>query len=159
MPDRQLRVISQRRSDADHDNIDQRAEPVQMFDTGRTVDELRVTRRRRDPTIERLADLPDNHEIIHRPGAQRAEQICPGLAGLRQGLLFSTKMLDKALPRIGRRKFAGGEIAKLHGGIRFSRVIDDTIGQSILKIHLISGGMIQDFRCSTNAPSKRKSCK
>ena len=139
LPDRQLRVISQRRSNADHDNIDQRAEPVQMFDTGRTVDELRVARRRRDPTVERLADLPDNHEIVHRPGAQRAEQICPRL---RQGLLFSTKMLDKALPRIGRSKFAGGEIAKLHGGIRFSRVINDTIGQSILEIHLISGGMI-----------------
>ena len=75
MPDRQLRVIGQRRSNADHDNIDQRAEPVQMFDTGRTVDELRVTRRRRDPTIERLADLPDNHEIIHHPVAQRPEQI------------------------------------------------------------------------------------
>jgi hypothetical protein len=33
--------------------------------------------------------------------------------------------------------------------------MNDTIGHSILKIHLISGGMIQDFRCSTNAPSKR----
>jgi hypothetical protein len=29
-------------------------------------------------------------------------------------LLSFTKMLDKALPRIGRSKFAGGEIAKLH---------------------------------------------
>ena len=33
------------------------------------------------------------------------------------------------------------------------------IGQSILEIHLISSGMIQDFRCSTNASSKRKPCK
>jgi hypothetical protein len=74
-------------------------------------------------------------------------------------LLATTKTLDKALPRIGNGKFAGGEIAKLHGRIRFSRVISDTIGHSILKIHLISVGMIQDFRCSTNAPSKRKSCK
>ena len=127
-----------------------------MFDAGRTVDELRVARRRRDPTVERLADLPNNYEIVHRANAQRTEQIGPGL---RQRLLFATKMLDKALPRIGRGKFAGGKIAKLHGEIRFSRVINDTIGQSIPEIHLISGGMIQDFRCSTNAPSKRKSCK
>jgi hypothetical protein len=152
LSDRQLRVVSQRRSNADHDNVDQRAQPVQMFDAGRTVDVLRVARRRRDPTVKRLADLPNNHEIVHRPGAQRAEQIRPGL---RQGLQATTKTLDKALPRIGKSKFAGGEIAKLHGRIRFSRVMNDTIGHSILKIHLISGGMIQDFRCSTNAPSKR----
>jgi hypothetical protein len=29
-------------------------------------------------------------------------------------------MLDKALPRIGRSKCAGGEIAKLHSGIQNS---------------------------------------
>src|SRR5437762_910033 len=125
-----------------------------MFDASRTVDVLRVARRRRDATIERLADLPNNHEIVHRPGAQRAEQIRPGL---RQRLLSTTKTPDKALPRIGKSNFSGGEIAKLHGRIRFSPVMNDTIGHSILKIHLISGGMIQDFRCSTNAPSKRKS--
>jgi hypothetical protein len=39
---------------------------------------------------------------------------------LRQGLLYVTKMLDKALPRIGRRQFAGGEIAKLHSRIQNS---------------------------------------
>ncbi len=39
--------------------------------------------------------------------------------------------------------------------IRFSRVVNDTIGHSIPVIHLISGGMIQDFRCSMNAPGKR----
>ena len=141
LSDRQLRVIGQRRSNADHDNIDQRAQPVQMFDTGRTVDVLRVARRRRDPTVERLADLPYNHEIVHRPAPQRAEQIRPDL---RQGLLSSTKKLDKALPCVGRSKFAGGEIAKLHGGnqIRVSRVINATIGHSIPKIHLISSGMI-----------------
>ena len=111
MSDRQLRVIGQRRSNADHDNIDQRAQPVQMFDAGRTVDVLRVTRRRRDPTVERLADLPHNHQIVHRPVPQRAEQIRPGL---RQGLLSCTKKLDKALPRVGRSKFAGGETAELH---------------------------------------------
>src|SRR5207302_5848362 len=108
LSDRQLWVVGERRSNSDHDNVDQRAQPVQMFDAGRTVDVLRVARRRRDATIERLADLPNNHEIVHRPGAQRAEQIRPGL---RQGLLSSTKTLDKALPRIGKSKFTGGEIA------------------------------------------------
>jgi GTP cyclohydrolase II len=37
-------------------------------------------------------------------------------------------------------------------------VINATIGHWILKIHLISRGMIWDFRCSTNAPGKRRSC-
>ena len=112
MPDRQLRVIGQRRSNADHDNVDQRAQPVQMFDAGRTVDVLGMTGSRRDPTVERLADLPHNHQIVHHPVPQRAEQIRPGL---RQMLLSCTKKLDKALPRIGRSKFAVGEIAELHG--------------------------------------------
>src|SRR5205823_3078031 len=117
LSDRQLRIVGQRRSNADHDNIDQCAQPVQMFDAGRTVDILRVACRGRDPTIERLADLPDDEEIVHRPDAQRAEQIRPGL---RQGLLSSTKTLDKALPFIGRSKFTGGEIAKLHSRIQNS---------------------------------------
>jgi hypothetical protein len=43
--------------------------------------------------------------------------------------------------------------------IRFSRVINASIGQSTPEIHLISDGMIQDFRCSTNAPIGRKPCK
>jgi hypothetical protein len=40
MSDRQLRVIGQRRSNADHNNVNQRAEPVQMFDAGWTIDVL-----------------------------------------------------------------------------------------------------------------------
>jgi hypothetical protein len=43
--------------------------------------------------------------------------------------------------------------------IRFSQVIHASISQPILEIHLISGGMIQDFRCSTNAHIERKPCK
>ena len=47
----------------------------------------------------------------------------------------------------------------MHGGdqIRGLPVINATIGHWVLKIHLISRGMIWDFRCSTNAPSKRRS--
>ena len=58
----------------------------------------------KDASIERLADLPHNHEIVHSAVAQRAKQIRPGL---RKGLLSSTKALDKALPCIGRREFTG----------------------------------------------------
>jgi hypothetical protein len=72
-----------------------------------------VARRRRDPTVERLANLPYNHEIVDCPTPQRAEQIRPDL---REGLLPPTKKRDKTLPCVGRSKFAGGKIAKLHGG-------------------------------------------
>ena len=108
MPDRQLRIIGKRRSNADHDYVDQRTQPVQMLDAGRTVDVLRMASRRRYPAVERLADLPDHNEIVDRPVPQRAEQIRPAL---RQRLLSATKKLDKALPCVGRRKFSGGEIA------------------------------------------------
>ena len=123
-----------------------------MFDTGRTVDVFGMASRRRDATVERLADLPNNHEIVHRPGAQRAEQIRPGL---RQMLLSCTKKLDEALPRIGRSKFAIGEAAELHGKFGSRELSHATIGHSIPKIHLISSGMILGFRCSTNAPHKK----
>jgi hypothetical protein len=115
MSDRQLRVIGQCRSHADDNNVDQRAQPVQMLDAGWTVDVFGVTGRRRDSAVERLADLTYYNQIVHRPVAQRAEQVGPGL---RRGLLSSTKKLDKALPCVGRSKFAGGEIAKLHSGIQ-----------------------------------------
>jgi hypothetical protein len=59
---------------------------------------------RRDASIERLADLPHNHEIVHSPVAQWAKEIRPSL---RKGLLSSTKTLDKAIPCIGRREFTG----------------------------------------------------
>ena len=111
LPDRQLRIISNRRSDADHDDVDQRTQPVQMFDAGRTIDVLRMTGRRRDPTIERLADLPDNHRSSTAPlrrGPNKSAQTCGrGCCPLRNNATKS--------PMIGRRKFAGGEIAELHG--------------------------------------------
>jgi|SRR5215211_1700634 hypothetical protein len=66
---------------------------------------------RRDPSVERLADLTDDNEIVHRPVAQRAEQIRPGL---RKGLLSSTKKVDETFPCVGRSEFARREIAKLH---------------------------------------------
>ena len=79
LPDRQLRIVGHRRSNADDDDVDQRTQPMQMLDAGRTVDILRMARRRRDPTVERLAELPDDHQIIHRPVAQgpnKSAQTC-----------------------------------------------------------------------------------
>jgi len=61
MSDRQLRVIGQRRSNADHNNVNQRAEPVQMFDAGWTIDVLGMTGSRRDPTVQRLARYPRSY--------------------------------------------------------------------------------------------------
>jgi hypothetical protein len=109
-PDRQLRIIGQRRSNADHDNIDQCTQSVQMFDACRTVDVLGMTGSCRDPAVERLADLAYNDEIVDHPVPQRSEQIRPGL---RQGLLSSTKKLNKGFPCVGGAEFADGEIAKL----------------------------------------------
>ena len=112
MPDGQLRIIGERRSNADHDNVDQRAQPVQVLDAGWTVDVLGMTGSRRDPAVERLTDLSHDYQIVHHPVPQRPEQIRPGL---RQVLLSCTKKLDKVLPRIGRSEFTGGEAAELHG--------------------------------------------
>jgi hypothetical protein len=85
-----------------------------MLDAGWTVDILGMTGSRRDPTVERLADLPHDQQIVDHPVPQRAEQVRPGL---RQVLLPCTKKLDKALPRMGGSKFAVGETAELHGKI------------------------------------------
>ena len=101
--------------------------PVQMRETGRTVDIVRMTGRGRDPAIERLPDLADDNEIVDRPVPQRAEQISPPL---RQRLLATTKEVDKAFPYVGMREFSGGEIAQLHESdqIRGLPVINATIG-------------------------------
>ena len=68
-----------RRADADHDDIHQRPQPVQMLDAGRTVDVFGMAGCRRDPAVERLADLPHDHQIVHRPfrnGPNRSAQAC-----------------------------------------------------------------------------------
>ena len=73
MPDRQLRIIGYGRSHSDDDNIDQRTQAMKVLDSGRTIDVLRMTRRRRDPTVKGLAELTDDDQIIHGPLAQGAE--------------------------------------------------------------------------------------
>src|SRR5262249_1109928 len=73
LPDRQLRIVSHGRSHADNDDIDQRAQPVKVLNTGWAIDVLRMSRRRRNSPIERLAELANHNEIVYSPIAQRTE--------------------------------------------------------------------------------------
>jgi hypothetical protein len=150
-----LWIVSDGSANADDDDIDQRAQAMQVLNARRTIDILRMASRRRHSAIERLAELTNDNEVVDGPVPQGSKQLSPAL---RQGLLPPAKKLDKAFPRVGTRNFSGRKIAQFHGGdqIRGSLVINATIGHSILKIHLISRGMILDFRCFMNAPSKRR---
>ena len=78
-PHRQLRIVGERGADADHDGIDQRAQPVQMSETRRSVDVFRMAGGGGDAPVERLADLADHDQVVGRPGPQRPEQLAPGL--------------------------------------------------------------------------------
>jgi hypothetical protein len=70
---------------------------------------------RRDPAIKRLADLADNHAIVHGALAQRTEHIRPGS---RKRLVLPAEYIAKVFPRIGRRRLAQGEIAYRHAEIK-----------------------------------------
>jgi len=141
MPHRQLRIISYGRSHSDDDDIDECTQPMKVVDAGRTIDVFRMAGRRRDPTIKRLAELTDDHQIIDNALAQGAEQICPNL---RKRLLPVAKMMDKVFPVITGREFAGWEAAELHDWSQgMSWIRDQCYCRSIWhKNHLISTGMI-----------------
>ena len=66
---------------------------------------------RRNPAIERLAELTDDHEIIDGAIAKGAEHIYPIL---RERLSPVAKRIDKIFPVIAGRQF-GRRVAKLHG--------------------------------------------
>jgi len=85
---------------------------MKVLNAGWTVDIFRMAGSRRDPTVQRLAELTYDNQIIHAPLAQGAEQIGPNL---RERLLSIAKQMNKVFPIIAGRKFAGGEIAELHG--------------------------------------------
>jgi len=95
--DRELRVVGERGADADHDHVDERPQPVQMGETGRPVDVVRVAGLGRDPAVERLTELTDHHEIVDRAGFQRSEPLLPGRGEGLQG----AKHLRNARPAIG----------------------------------------------------------
>jgi len=98
------------------------------------------------PTITRSSTVPV------RSGPNKSAQACGrGCCPLRKRSTKLSHSSEEANLRAGKLPSCTAEFK-----IRFSRVINATIGHPIRKIHLISGGMIQDFRCSTNAPSKRR---
>ena len=53
------------------------AQPVEMVEPVAAVDVVRMPGHGRGAAVERLADLPDHHEIVHQPGAQRPENALP----------------------------------------------------------------------------------
>jgi hypothetical protein len=112
LPDRQLRIVGYGRSNTDDDDVNQRTQPMKVLDAGWTVDIFRMARSRRDPTVQRLAKLTHDNQIIHAPLAQGTEEVGPNL---RERLLSVAKQMDKVVPMIAGREFAGGEIAELHG--------------------------------------------
>jgi hypothetical protein len=69
----------------------------------------------RDPAVKRLADLADNHAIVHRALPQRTEDIRPRS---RKRLVLPAEYVAKVFPRIGRRGLAQGEIAYRHAEIK-----------------------------------------
>ena len=56
-PHGELRIVGERRADADHHRIHQRPQPVQVGETRRPVDVVRMAGFGRDPAVQRLADL------------------------------------------------------------------------------------------------------
>ena len=94
-PHREQGIVGNRRSDADDDGIDDGAQPVEMVEPVAAVDVVRMPGHGRGAAVERLADLPDHHEIVHEParngpkmlsqrggasrqaGADRGERVAP----------------------------------------------------------------------------------
>ena len=97
-PDGELRVVGDRRADADQHRIDQRAQPVQMGEPGRAVDVFGMAGHRGDAAVDRLADLADHDEVVDRAAPQRPE---PGFPGLRQRCVRGAKIAWNFGPRRG----------------------------------------------------------
>ncbi len=78
-PDGELRIIGHRRADADQHRIHQCAQPVEMCQPGGAIDVFGMSGHRRDPAIDRLADLSDDNEVVDGALAQGPEAALPGL--------------------------------------------------------------------------------
>ena len=77
-PNSELRIIGKHRPDAHHDRIHQRPQAMQMRQAVLAVDIVRMSGGRRDPAIQRLADLPDNHRAALAQRPQRTKKRLPG---------------------------------------------------------------------------------
>jgi len=78
VPHGELRIIGQRGADPDHDHVDQRAQPMQMGESGGPVDVVGMTGLGGDAAVERLAELPDDDQIVDGAGLERPEPLLPG---------------------------------------------------------------------------------
>ena len=84
-PDGEPGIVGEHGPDADHDGVDQGAQPMQVRETLGPVDVMGMAAFGGDPAVERLADLADHHQVVDRSGPQRAEQIVPRCRqGVRQ---------------------------------------------------------------------------
>ena len=88
---------------------------MQMREPGRAVDVTRTPRRRRDPSVERLADLANDDETVSLPAAQRPEHVFPWrrkpvvrpaepLADSAPVLVPGSRVLERRLSRATGRK-------------------------------------------------------
>jgi hypothetical protein len=98
---RQLRVVGDGRADPDDDGVDQRAQAMQVGETGLAIDVVRVSGGGRHPRIDRLAALPDENEVVDRPPLQRTEDILPRL---REGTKAAAERCGNQGPRRIRRR-------------------------------------------------------
>ena len=96
-PHRQLRIVRDRGADADHDGVDQRPQPMQMVEAFAAVDVFGMSARRRDPAVERLTDLRDDHHVVGRALAQRPEQSSPWR---RQSIIAAAELRHEGCPAI-----------------------------------------------------------
>ena len=76
-PHREQGIVGDRRSDPDDHGIDDGAQPVEMVEPVAAVDVVRMPGHGRGAAVERLADLPDHHEVVHQTRAQRPENALP----------------------------------------------------------------------------------
>ena len=66
------------RDSADHDRVDQRAQPVQMGETFGAVDVVGVAAGGGDAGVDRLTALRYHDHVVDLPTAQRPEDVLPG---------------------------------------------------------------------------------
>ena len=73
-----VRVIRERGADPDHNDIDQRAQAVQVGEAGRAIDVVRRACGGRDPGVDRLTELADNDESVGGSLPEWPKDFLPG---------------------------------------------------------------------------------
>jgi hypothetical protein len=150
-----LRIICDCSSNANNHDIHQRPQPVQVLDTSRTIDVLRMSGSRCNTSVQRLTDLTNDYQIVDRPPTQRREDICPD--GWEK-LVPVAEQVNEIPPALGRRELlADGEV-ELHCQIKIALIyiLNATIGHPDTKITRFLIGNDSGTTVLTNSPSERK---